>query len=240
MNKQIHFSVDDTFGCFNWLNKNRISVNNIFDSSTFGFAKKIYEDYGICTSFYCMYTDGEISLHDVASKWEDQFQECKEWMKFGFHCYDGKSNYSAASVIEIENDYTKVMNALVKITGGKECFTDTIRLHYFAGSNDTVNFLKEAGINRLLCADDDRGSYNLSEDAEKELKLKGFWYNESIGMEYVITDFRLENIEDIDKEICKIKQSSRNNFAIFTHEKYLKEVDIRAKLETFLKKFCEL
>ena len=220
VNRQIHFSVDDTFGCFQWLHKNYKTVKGIFDSSTFGLAKKIYEYYGVSTSFYCMYENGEGgSLGDFISEWQEQFQQCGEWMKFGFHCYDGRSNYSTVPLERIEEDYSKVINALTRITGGGICFTDTLRLHFFAGNTTTVKYLRKRGINRLLCADDNRGSYNLSENAEMELKKQGFYQDPDTGMDYQLTDFRVENIDDMKAANRKIHELSGDTIVVFTHER---------------------
>lgn len=233
--KKIHFSVDDTFGCFNWLNYNRKSIKKIFESSTFDFARKIYEKYGIYTHFYCMYTDGKNSLDNISIEWREQFQECNEWMKFGFHCYDGNSNYGLLLNKKIKNDYEKVTNALINIIGSEVCLTDTLRLHYFAGNEFTIRYLKQKGINKLLCADDNRKSYNLSEHADIKLKQTGYYYDEGIGMKFILTDLRIENVKDIEKEITRIKGLSRNNIVIFTHERFLKIEEIRSKLEACFK-----
>ena len=230
---QIHFSVDDTFGCFQWLHKMGDSANGIFDSATFHLAKHIYESYGIPTSFYCMYTDGKNSLEDISAKWSEQFQECGEWMKFGFHGYDGNSNYGITSVERLEDDYGKTMDALGRITGGGKCFTDTLRLHYFAGNAAAVKFLRGKGITRLLCADDDRGSYALPGKAEKEMKREGFYHDKNTGMEYLPTDLRIENMEDVVSEFKKIERLHRKAIVVFTHECYLREMEIRKKLELF-------
>ncbi|MCI9142594.1 MAG: hypothetical protein HFH87_08230 [Lachnospiraceae bacterium] len=235
VSRQIHFSVDDTFGCFQWLHKNYKTVKGIFDSSTFGLAKKLYENYGVSTSFYCMYRNGENLLGDFVSEWQEQFQQCGEWMKFGFHCYDDRSNYSIVSPERIEKDYSNVMNALTRITGGGICFTDTLRLHFFAGNTVTVKYLKKRGINRLLCADDNRGSYNLSENEERELKQQGFYHDPNTGMAYLPTDFRIENINDMKAVNRKVYELPGDTIVLFTHERYLKEIEIRGKLEQFLK-----
>ena len=231
---KIHFSVDDTFGCFNWLNKNDKSVQGIFDSFIFRFAKYIYENYGVGTSFYCMYTDGRNSLENVSSRWQEQYQMCHEWMKFGFHCYDGHSNYGMASAEKIEEDYNKVVGALERITGGGDCLTDTLRLHYFAGNDVTIGYLRKRGINRLLCADDDRRNYNLSEEAEEKLKRAGFYFDHDTSMEYISTNFRIENMDVAESKIREIKLSQKK-VIFFTHERYLKEVGIRNKIEMLIK-----
>lgn len=237
MGKQIHFSVDDTLGCFIWLNRNRKTVKNIFDSTTFGFSKYMHEKYGVATSFYCMYTDGNNMLNDVSVEFSEQFQKNKEWMKFGFHCYDSMSDYSVVSYEKIKSDYEKVVHELKRITGGGQCLTDTIRLHFFAGNDTVINCLKNNGINQLLCADDDRGSYNLSIEQEKLLKKNGTLCDSHTHMNYLTTDVRLEKVNDIKAEINKINQQGRDCVIIFTHEKYLKELEIKNRLEIFLKEF---
>lgn len=230
--KNIHFSVDDTFGCFQWLYHNQNSVKDIFDSSTFCYARYLYENYGVRTTFYCIYTDGKASLSDIDSRWSNKFQECGDWMKFGFHCYDMNSDYSTATINEIERDYIKVYEALARITGGGKCFTDTLRLHLFSGNEAVVGFLKKHGIEKLLCADDDRKSYDLTEETVIELKEKGNYRNKNTGMEYIRTNFRVENMNCIKAEMLKDIISMDSDIVIFTHERYLKDQEIRNNLES--------
>lgn len=235
VNKKIHFSVDDTFGCFKWLNRNSESVNEIFSSNTFCYAKFIYEIFGIGTTFYCMYTDGMESLDMIDSKWSEQFQKYSAWMKFGFHGYDDGSNYNMASMGRFADDYEKVKNALKNITGGGKCFADTLRLHCFGGNETIAAYLKKDGINNLLCADDDRGSYGLPKEAEACLKRTGTFLDVHTGMRYIATNLRLENINDIENEVQKIQRSFYNNVVIFTHERYLRDIEIRKRLEGLLR-----
>lgn len=44
--------------------------------------------------------------------------------------------------------------------------SNIVRLHYFHGNADVVRALEEQGVDLLLTADDDRGSYDLRFDEE--------------------------------------------------------------------------
>ena len=110
--------------------------------------------------------------------------------------------------------------------GGTESLTDTIRLHYFAGNQETVKILAQKGIKCLLCADDDRMSYNLNEDKSRQLKEQRIYYDTLYDMKYVPTDIRVENIRNIDDEIEKARKLE-SNVVIFTHEIQLAKDSIR-------------
>lgn len=226
MEKQIHFSVDDTFGCFKWLTKNRDNVKTIFDSYVFQFAKEIYNKYGIRTSFYCMYTDGEFSLTDVPEQWKKEFLENKDWMKFGFHAFDDQSRYCETDEARIASDYGASVSSLKRICG-EECITNKIRLHYFSASDVAVRYLVKQGIKSLLCADDNRGSYDLSPTEEKIMRIEGRYFSEKRNCEYIPTDVRVENISDIEGVVEKISCLPGNQVEIFTHERFLRTESIR-------------
>ena len=59
-------------------------------------------------------------------------------------------------------------------------------------------------------------------------------------MEYVPTDFRIENMKNINAEIIKIKESHQDVIVVFTHERYLKNPEIRDKIEQFLKIYMKM
>ncbi len=231
IDKKIHFSVDDTLGCLKWLTKNQESVNSIFDSYVFGFAKYLYEKYGIPTSFYCMYTDGDFALNEVPDIWKKEFRENSHWLKLGFHTYEGNVQYADAEETKIMHDFRVVTEELKRITGGEQNITNVLRLHYFAGNEATVKCLTEQGVLTFLCADDERGSYNLSEDEEKILKRDEFYHSDKYLCDYIPTNIRIENINDMDGEIQKVRCMNGNWITIFTHERYIGLASMRKTIE---------
>ena len=56
--------------------------------------------------------------------------------------------------------------------------------------------------------------------------------DEITGMEYVRTDFRVENMKNVTAKVFDDIDANKN-IVIFTHEKYLKDQEIRNKLESF-------
>ena len=233
MKKEIHFSVDDTFGCFKWLTKNKENVNSIFDSYVLRFAKELYSQYGIKTSFYCMFTDGEFTLEEVSDQWKREFIQNKEWMKFGFHAFDDSSRYNENDETRIAYEYNLCINALNRICG-KECLTNKIRLHYFSASRETVHFLVQQGIKGLLCADDDRGSYDLLPAQEYIMRAEGRYYSEKTQCEYIPTRVRIENISNIEQVAEEVSCLPEKKVEVFTHEIYLKDESFRKKIFSLL------
>lgn len=229
----VHFSIDDVFGCFNWLAKNENNVSSIFDSYVLSFAKQIHEMFGVNVSLYCMYTNGEKCLADIPDKWKNEFQENSEWLKMGFHAYKSDSCYSDTKIEDFECEYDKVLYELSRITGGKDSLTDAIRLHYFAGNDIVIKVLAQKGIRCLFCADDLRGSYNLTSDEEKMLREQKFYYNPVLNMRYVPTDIRIEHVTNIEDEIDKVR-NAENGIVIFTHEIQLAKENIKITIMKFL------
>lgn len=228
----IHFSVDDVIGCFWWLTQNKDKVNSIFDSKVFAMAKMIHERYGISVSFYCMYTNGTITLADISDHWQKEFRENSDWLKFGFHCWEPKSNYTAVTKQQVIDEYNMVVKQLIRITGTQENITDMIRLHYFSGNREVVSGLTECGIKVFLCADDERISYGLTADDDNEIRKNGYYVDEEMKCSFVSTDIRIENIDSVK---CTAELHKDREFVVvFTHEKRLMEEIIQERIVELL------
>ena len=230
--KTIHFSVDDTFGCFRYLSRISKEASSIWDSSTFSKAKAIHELYGLNVDFYCIYTDGKYTLDDFSDKFKEEFSENSKWMKFGFHAFDGESNYNDAFSVSFSEEYITTKRALERLVG-KESMTDCIRLHFFSGNKDIVKVLKEKGITTLLCADDDRNSYGLSEESRKRLSYFGRYKDTETGMIFKPTHYRLEKIGRAPS-VQELEAIPGDKIEVFTHERYLRDEMIMKRLEWFI------
>lgn len=226
--KRIHFSVDDAIGCFWWLTKNKHKISSIFDSQVFATAKTIHERYHISVYFYCMYTNGVITLEDISDKWQKEFQENSDWLKFGFHCYEPMSNYNAVTKQQIINEYKTVVSQLIRITGTKKNITDIIRLHYFSGNKEVISGLTDCGVKVFLCADDERISYGLPIDVNNEIRKNGYFIDDNMECCFVGTNIRIENISSI-KDITGLYKNKKY-IVVFTHEKRLMEEVIQERI----------
>ena len=97
---------------------------------------------------------------------------------------------------------------------GEACFSNVLRLNYFRGDDDKVAFLASQGITALLCADDDRASYNLPET--QNLLLQKNDYIVYQDMKYFKTDLRLDRIRFITYELLQLRD--QETVVIFAHE----------------------
>lgn len=228
---EIHFSVDDTLMVFRYLTENQDKIDSIFETPAFGVAKILHDYLGINVNFYCMYTDGNFTLSDMPIKWKSEFEKNSTWLKFGFYCLNGHSDYSDATEEDVTNDYAKVVNEIVR-WGGASVVTTKIRLHYFAGSRDAVRALVKQGIECLICADDDRGSYCLLQSEELLIRNLGEFYSEELKCRFVPTDIRAENISDVKLLIDKFKE--KEWVTIFTHERFLCNEEILTNIINFV------
>ena len=226
----IHFSVDDVFGAFLWLEKT--NAESIYDSFVFSALKALHERYGISIDAYCIYKIGDRSLADVSDKWKDEFLQNEDWLRFGFHALTDDSNYTEMSPEEIERHY-RIMEYDIKRITGCENLSEIIRLHYFSGNKATSQKLRALGIRALLTADDDRISYGLAEDEVSQLSEKGVYYDPEIDMTYYRTAFR---IEKMDGDYCKSMYERFEKLCFFTHEPLLNDHNIIARINEVLDK----
>lgn len=234
---KIHFSVDDTIQCFKYLTDNKGNIKSIFDSYIIQFGRDIYERFGIKTSYYCMFTDGNFTLEDATDFWVENFQSCLEWMRFGFHAFAGDTDYSGVDQKKIGKHYDQFLNSINRITGGG-MVTNSIRLHAFKAGNNAVKILADRGIRALFCADDDRGSYDLTRDEELLMKEKHFFCHNNPNMIYYPTDIRIENV--LNDKIRFEDYKNKDIVSIFTHERLIGDVIVRRKTLDVIKKLLGL
>lgn len=237
-NKFMHISLDDFISAFEDINRNENKYSSIFDNNTFSYLKMLNDKYGAVISCYTYYEsdDKKFNLSQCTDKFAEEFQENSNWLKFGFHTYNGNKNYEKTSGEEAKSDYEKVLFELLRITGSKKCIDTVVRLQNFAGNEDSIQAMMntENGIEGVLGADDKRRSYYL--DDEKNSYLYTYDYYENDKLKFFRTDLRMELIDDIDKELDKVKNSSeyknKNDILIiFTHEWQLPNDRIKEKLE---------
>lgn len=220
--REIHFSVDDTIEAFLQLPAKKEEGRSIFDVPIFAMAKQIHERFGVGVSFYCMYTNGTNTLKDVSDGWRDEFQENADWLKFGFHAYDKQTNYCDATKEQVLKAFDAIMEELKRITGGGNCITDIIRIHFYAGNSQVVSALVERGVRVFLCADDDRISYGLTEQQNETVLNKGYYISEAPRCIYTRTYLRAERLKNFEQVQEAIEMHKDFPFlTIFTHEVWM-------------------
>lgn len=228
--KQLHFSFDDTFRVFIFLTHHESEVESIFECNILKFMKKLHDTYNAKVTFYCMYTNEIMNLSDMTDKYQQQFIDNSNWMKFNFHCFSSDSNYSDIEKDQFEQDYQKVHDELVRIVG-RESLSNTVRLHYFAGNRTAINILQQEGYNVFFCADDNRGSYYLTKDEERFMKQSNRWEDTENACNFLPTHIRLENITAIQNLKEKLDEFSLKHLVIFTHECQIDKTEIQEMIQ---------
>src|SRR5699024_3097451 len=148
-------------------------------------------------------------------------------------------NYENASAEKATEDYTKVIEELLRITGGESSIDTTVRLHNYAGSEEAINGFRDSdlGIEKVLSPEDRRLAYNL--DEEQTSYLYQYDYFEHNGVEYIKTDVRLESLDSVDNFYKSfIEQSELNDIlVVFTHEQYLIDSETQQKTNQLFEAF---
>ena len=227
-----HFSIDDTILIFEDLTEHRESYNSIFDNETLSYLKYLHETYGVVFSMYCFYEDEDFKLSQATDYFAAEFAENSSWLKFGFHGKNYSTLYNETDAETAAEDYNAVITELIRICGGENCITKVVRLSGFQGNTESILAMAEQtdGIQGLLTADDDRGSYCLTEKQEKEVQQDTDIIVDD--MEYYATDFRIENIDDINA--IETKHANDPLWVVFTHEYYLDSNKYQWELEKVL------
>lgn len=228
MSDHVQISLDDVKGIFKHL-AGTSDINSIFDTITLGFLRELHFAFGTEFSLFCMCKSKEFSLEQVPDEYREEFRQNQNWLHFGFHSLDENSDYSEATQERIVKDYQATMDQVRRITGITH-FSDTIRLHGFAGSRDACRGLRANGIHCLLAADDDRLSYYLSQAECERVKREGMYFEKSEGIWFCRSLTRLEKSDDPVKEMQDASEKGVGKIAVFTHEWQMQREDIQNKL----------
>lgn len=237
MRRTIHFSVDDMIEAFEWLCQNERTVTSIFEAQSFHILKGLHEKYGIDVSCFCFYRRGAFSLSMVPDRWREELQDNSGWLRFGFHGYDESSNYNNAGSEQAAEEYEMVTGELVRITGGGDCITPAIRIHFCSGNEAVTAALAERGVKRLFCGDDDRINYGLSPEANDKLLREGQYRHPENSLLYSLTHVRLEKMRTAEGAAAarqRIAGAREGGLVVFTHEKYLTDENVMRHLEGIL------
>lgn len=214
--KYVYISLDDTIELFKDLKKN--NYKNIFENKTLNYLRKLNKKYGAKVTLYVCFENDGFKLTEVSTNYKNQFEENKNWLKFGFHSQSFESDYSLESSNLDIKEYEKVINQLEKIVGNKSI--DKIsRVHLFAGNKNMLKKLREKNLLiGLLGADDNRKIYYLDDNKSLELKKNGELYDQETNLYFIATDIRGEKMKNIllIKEL--VDQNKDKQLIIFTHE----------------------
>ena len=232
--KRFHLSIDDTIQCFRYIKEN--NVNSIFEEPTFAWLRKLHESYGVVTTCFVFYEDKGFSLADMPdSNWKAEFEVNSDWLRFAFHTRNKNTTYKT---MPIAQDYEMVMQELDRIVG-KRSIDHIIRLQSYQGSYSNIKALTKMNshpIKGLLTADDNRPNYYLDEKQRDYIYCHDVMKDDDLGIVFISTDIRAENVANCNKKILEFSTESWNNqlgvLEIFTHEWAL-NTDVKKTVETF-------
>ncbi len=172
-------SFDDTILLFKDIYEN--NYKSIFQNQTLNWFQESHKKYGVVISCYVYYENDDFNLSRFPSKYKKQFEENSDWLRFGFHTLNSKTDYRKG---EIKNDYIKTVNQLERIVGDKS-IDNVIRLQMFQGSKNNIKELVQYSnqpIKGLLTADDNRQSYYLSKNNNSFIYCHDELYDSSMNL----------------------------------------------------------
>lgn len=228
MNKtnNIVISIDDVKGIFKALSCSR--MKSIFETRALAFLRELHVKYDASFDLLCSCKSQGYDICNMTDYYQKEFKENEDWLRFGFHCFDECSEDD--SINEFIDHYTYFQKHIKRITGQSGELL-SIRLHRFIGNKQICEYLKTRGVEILLSADDKRDNYFLTKEQNDILNENKQLFDESTKFWFVKSCRRLEDSQDVEREINEYKKVNAIIIPIFTHEWLLDEVSVRNKLE---------
>jgi len=217
-----HLSIDDTIDVFRDLNASANEYTSIFDNETLNKLHTLHEKYDAKFSLYCYYEKNDFNLSMVTDRYREEFMDNDDWLCFGYHARNGKTDLLELSPKEVEDEYILTTKELERITGSS---TSTLRLSYYKGSFEAVNRLHDLGVDAFLTSSRNNPSYYLSR--EDMLYLENHDIYQADRVKFVHTDLCLDNLSTY--ELCLsilrdyLDTDQRDLYCVFTHEWNLNE-----------------
>lgn len=208
-----HVSIDDVSHAFIDLATNADIYETIFQNEFFAHLKKLHDEYGLKVTLYSYEENDTFNIMRFPNSYRRDFSENSDWLKVGFHWISPQFSKSTPA-ISVTGSFRKFNSAMSRIAGDSTIAT-TIRLHYFFGGDSIITFInKLGGVNTILCADDQRLSYNLTPSQDKQLRSNGLLRKD--GITYLPTNLRIENYKH-PRAIAR-HLSKKDTAIVFTHE----------------------
>lgn len=236
--KKMHVSFDDVIDVFIDLTQNEQEYESIFDNEMLAWLKDLHEKYGMKAACYVFYEDGNFNLAVCTTKFRNEFEDNADWLKFGFHSLNASTVYGKDET-SISGDYRKTIESLERVVS-KKSITSTIRLQSYTGTKkeiEKIMFNSEVPVTSLLCADDQRRSYYLSEKESNYIYSHDEFFDPDMRIRFISTDLRIEYIDSINEKIKEFSGTAWNNqlgdLVVFTHEWAIDD-EVKNKLENIL------
>ena len=179
---------------------------------------------------FCTYKHDSYSLDLVSDKYIDEFLDNTSWLKFGFHCYDELDQYEKVDG-KTFNQMLNMFFRTIEFTTGQKSMPDKLRVHGFQGNEEVCKILYSKGVKTLFSSDDKRKNYYLDESTNAELFNTGSFYDSKNDISFYKSCTRLENSDDIEREIWDCVKKRMRIIPVFTHEWQMDKGEIREKFE---------
>ena len=201
---EIHFSIDDVI--FSLQELTIKTYKSIFSHPFYSILWRLHKKYGCVFSLYVFAQKNGFAIEEMTCRYREEFLANSDWLCFGYHAE------SAEITSDLFHQYNRVNKAIEQFAGqSRPC--KTLRLHGYYATQEEIRILATNGVKCLLCADDNRVSYNLPFEVDGELNHFGYVYND--GLFYRQSDIRLENHTALSFLNFKWEEKS---LVVFTHE----------------------
>ena len=233
--KVLHFSFDDVIGVLKNLNSE--TYTSVFEQYMLNDLKTLHDEYGCVFTLNCFCSDTSgFDISQLTTKYANEFQQNKDWLRFSFHAEDSDSNYSDASTYTVEPlvSYGKFVTGIYRLTGSYDCIDRFVRLGYFGGTLGIVNELMSTnnGIIGLYSSDDTRLSYYLDTVKNDIVISKGKLFDSENTIMFIRSLPRLDS-NDVQSIISNIDLPYQKYTEVFGHEYSASySVEFRTKIST--------
>ena len=183
----IHISLDDVELSISNLANSR--VISIWDEPLFAELKRLHNEYGAVFSLYVF----EDTFSKIESKYACDLYDTADWLKFGFHSSTITEKLGSDSTYEEgKEEWNSFVQDVTRVTGTAESIDKIPRLHYYSGSKECLDGMRDSdnGALGFLAADDDRISYYLTTEENEYLQKNDCFYDSQESLVFLKTDMR--------------------------------------------------
>lgn len=226
MPKTIHFSIDDVLPSLKYFTEHQDTFNSLWELDFYKKLRYFHEKYGLIVTLNLFDQARGFSIDNVSNTIKNDFMKAKDWLYLSFHGRETeKEFYVSDNIHEFIKSYESVEHFSNYMQGRN--LSEIARIHFFEAGKKQIEFLYKKGVTTLLTADDNRISYGLSQNIYNDIENKHSIIIDK--MMYVHSDYRIENIKNIEKGIIEMKK--KENLVLFTHEWcFIKKVEFIEKI----------
>ena len=165
--KRAAFYIDDAIVIFRDLVAQK--PKSCWDHRFLGHVKEAWERYGLKMQLNLFYRndffygvrEGLFSLKDVPDTWRDEFQQAKEWFRFGFHSLQEYPDYPwiSASYDDVKLAWNLIASEVERFAG-PGMFATAVTPHWGPMSREGCIALKDCGAKVVWVSRGKRWEYN--------------------------------------------------------------------------------